>query len=567
MQYQGILSITKFGSGFVNCNDGISILIPKENINYSINGDKVDVIIINTCEKGFIGNIISKPSFIGKEYISIIHHFHNKYIYVYVEELGKKNLICLQYNKKVKINDYLYIKINNIIKSTIFGTVIEYIGIFGNDCFKYKFNLKEIENYELKELNPLIVKRVDLISHNVFTIDPFGSKDLDDAFSIMVIDNKYHIYIHISDVTEYIYPGVSYFEEIMKRSNTNYGINHNWTMLPRNLSDNICSLLPNKRSYAITNEFIYDGSNINYCNTYYSIIESKKQYTYDDIDILLENKSNNDINILYESSKIINNILDMFPMNTTLSTSHKIVELYMLLTNKIMGDIMFEKNTGIFRTHPSPYINQIQTLKKFFKPLSNNPNRNEILDICKEYTINNTSFTYEYIIKDMMRKAIYVSYKDNHEHYALGINNYIHFTSPIRRASDLINHLIIRGYLFTDSEIDKYCLYFNEGEIIQLSIENMILRNDLIIYFSNLVGKQIDAVIINISKTGIRIFISNGIYQYEDDIHISKLSYSKLIFNGNLENEYNSYKLFDTIKICIDSVNITRYELEIRVIL
>ena len=88
MQYDGIITISKFGSGFVNCSDGTSILIPKENINYAINGDTVTTEIINHTDKGMVGKIISRPSFIGKKYMAIVHHFHSSYTYVYVEEIG-----------------------------------------------------------------------------------------------------------------------------------------------------------------------------------------------------------------------------------------------------------------------------------------------------------------------------------------------------------------------------------------------------------------------------------------------------------------------------------------------
>lgn len=548
MQYEGVITITKFGTGFVNCLDGTSILIPKENINYAINRDNVKVEIINKTDKGVIGNIISFPSFIGKTYIAIISHFHGSNIYAYVEEIGKKNLICLQYKQKVKINDYLFIKINKILS----GTVLQYIGNFSNDCFKYKFNLCEIScDLSTLQKNSLYIDRKDLTNHNVFTIDPISSKDLDDAFSVMLIDEVYHIYIHIADVSEYIHPGLPFFESIMERGNTIYGIDYNWPMIPRELSDDMCSLHENKKRYAITNEFIYDKNGLNHIGMYYSIVESKKQYTYEEVDILLENKKNNDINVLYESSKVINNILDMFPMNLMTKPSHKTVELYMLLTNKVMGEMLFLKKSGNFRFHPKPYNNQLQTLKRYLG-LTNNLDRSEILKKCN----NICNYTYEYIIKDIMRKAEYVACKNEHSHYALGINHYIHFTSPIRRASDLLNHLIIKGYKFSDDEIEKYCTYFNKAEIIQMSVENMILRNDLMIYLYKLVGQIIDVVIINISNTGIKILLSNGIYYYEDDIHISKLSNSKLFYNNieyKLENETHSYKLFDTIKICIDS--------------
>jgi len=564
MQYQGIITITKFGTGYVNCSDKSSILIPKENINFAINGDTVDVEIISENEKGKIGKIISMPSFIGKKYIAIVHHFHKGNIFAYVEEIGKKNLICVKYKNKnkVSIGDYLYIEITDVNN----GIVNSYIGKFGNECFEKKFNLIDT-NFDIK-CNTLLntVNRVDLTSHDVFTIDPIGSKDLDDAFSIIYEFGKgYHIYIHIADVSEYIYPGMSSFEDIMKKGNTIYGINRNWTMLPRTLSDDLCSLIPGHKRFAITNEFIFNGESLQHVGMFYSIIESKKQYTYEDIDILLNNNTVQNIIILNDASLLINNILSMFPINLSSSTpSHKMVELFMLLTNKVMGEFLYNKNKGNFRFHPQPYTNQLQLLIKLFNMISSNPSRNEILEKCLENKELLMNPMYDYIVKDIMRKAQYVPYNKPHSHYALGIENYIHFTSPIRRASDLLNHLMIKEYAFTDDEIEKYCTYFNDAEYIQVNVENMISKYNSYMNMLNLVDTVIECYIISVRKTGISIYICN----IEHDIHISQLSKEKLLFdndNQTLKNDMYSYKLFDKINVMMEDVDIIKHEIIVRV--
>ena len=171
---------------------------------------------------------------------------------------------------------------------------------------------REIKDFELIPC-PKKVERRNLLDHNVFTIDPLGSRDLDDAFSVKKIDDdKYNIYVHIADTTEYIYPEHQCFEKIMKNGNTIYGINNNFSMIPRDLSENICSILPSretqfspttpssfaKYTYAITNEFLYDKKNntITHIGYYYSEINSKKQYTYEEIDEIIANDYNNNYN-------------------------------------------------------------------------------------------------------------------------------------------------------------------------------------------------------------------------------------------------------------------------------
>ena len=143
---------------------------------------------------------------------------------------------------------------------------------------------------------------------NTFTIDPFTSKDCDDAFSIDIIDNKIHIYVHISDVSYYINPDYHLFEEIVNRGNTYYGSVKNWSMIPREYSDNYCSILPNKETRVVTTEFIYnqEEQSLEYVGWYYSIIESKKKLWYDYVDEKYEDiEVGKDFRIIYESSQVI----------------------------------------------------------------------------------------------------------------------------------------------------------------------------------------------------------------------------------------------------------------------
>jgi ribonuclease R len=164
-------------------------------------------------------------------------------------------------------------------------------------------------------------------------------------------------------------------------------------------------------------------------------------------------------------------------------------------------------------------------------------------------------YTYEYIVKSMMRKATYKSCKNIHSHYALNLENYLHFTSPIRRAPDIINHLILRGYTFDDSTLDNYCNYFDKSETIQLEIENIILKNTIFNNISEKIGEKINGIIVNIQQNFIEVYlqeIESTLY-----IHVSKLSNKKLIFNDNiLSNEDDTYKLFQINKYIIQNVNI-----------
>jgi ribonuclease R len=582
-KFSGILSINDFGNGFVNCdynNDKIVVFVSKKNLNFGLHNTNVSGIIKEKTDKGYIGIITSQPSFINKMFVGKVHHIFKNDVYIYLEQFGKSNIIISLYGlnlfPEIKKNDIIIVIITSTdsINNKIYCKIDSFYKELDNEIFSKIHNLseREIKDFELIPC-PKKVERSDLLDHNVFTIDPLGSKDLDDAFSVKKIDDdKYNIYVHISDTTEYIYPEHQCFEKIMKNGNTIYAINNNFCMIPRNLSEYICSILPNKNTYVITNEFSYDKKNntITHIGYYYSEIKSRKQYTYEEIDEIIANNSNNnsctkDILILLEASKLIQEKLDTMPMNNSTSLSHKMIENWMIYTNNIMGNIIFNKNAGNFRYHPTPYNNQLMALKRFitniFKEhITQNFDRSYIIETLRnnldKITDKNILNTYEYIIKDMMRKASYESYKKPHNHYALGLENYLHFTSPIRRASDMINHLILRGYEFDDTTMEKYCKYFNDAEMVQIDVENMILSNKIFKNMSKKIDTKIKGVTTNVNKNNIEIYLPE--IDYSTYIHVSLLSNKFLNFDSNnnlLSNDTDIYNMFDVNEYIIKNIN------------
>jgi ribonuclease R len=582
-KFSGILSINDFGNGFVNCeynNDKIVVFVSKKNLNFGLHNTIVSGIIKEKTDKGYVGIITSQPSFINKMFVGKVHHIFKNDVYIYLEQFGKSNIIISLYGlnlfPEIKKNDIIIVIITSAdsINNKIYCKIDSFYKDLDNDIFSKIHNLseREIKDFELIPC-PKKVERRDLLDHNVFTIDPLGSKDLDDAFSVKKIDDdKYNIYVHISDTTEYIYPEHTLFEKIIKNGNTIYGINYNFSMIPRDLSENISSILCNKNTYTITKEFLYNKKNntITHNGYYYSNVKSRKQYTYEEIDEIIENDSNNnsckkDILILLESSKLIQEKLDTMPMNNSTSLSHKMIENWMIYTNNIMGNIIFNKNAGNFRYHPKPYNNQLMALKRFITNVFKEPipqifDRSYIIETLRKnldkITDKNILTTYEYIIKDMMRKASYESYKKPHNHYALGLENYLHFTSPIRRASDMINHLILRGYEFDDKTIEKYCKYFNDAEMIQIDVENMILSNKIFKNIKEKIGIKIQGVTININKNNIEIYLPE--LDHSSYIHVSLLSNNFLNFDSNnnvLSNDTDIYNMFDVNEYIIKNVN------------
>jgi ribonuclease R len=526
----GKIIINEFGIGFVNTPDKI-IYINKQNLNRAYNGEQVQVEIINQEEDKYYGKVINF-SLVNRTFVGQVHHIYKDEIFICCKKLTKSNLIVIKSNKTLNKNDWVKVKVMSDIDNKITGELIKVINNNIDNIIEETFNLSIINNITVipKVVNES--ERKDLTNLYTFTIDPKSCRDCDDAFSIEYINNQIHIYVHISDVAHYINPTIPEFDEIIKRGTTIYGSTRNWSMIPEIYSNYICSILPNKRTYVYTNEFIFleETNSIEYIDSYYSVIKSSTKFSYEDV--------YNDgfvYDTLNKSAKIIQSEMKELKL-TDDSDAHDMVKFWMIKVNQIMS----EKIQKIYRCHNKPYDNQFVLLQNYLDykqiPISNE--RDNIYDLLSNDKKEENKILY-FIIKTILPKAYYSSIDNSH--YGLGINNYTHWTSPIRRGCDLLNHCILKGY---DIDITKYIDYLNESELLQHQIEKFMIENSI---DSN---KIYDGTIISISKTGIVLYVHELDTKYT--IHISKLSNERLVFENNiLSNEKQIYKLYDILHVKI----------------
>lgn len=539
MKTFGKLIINEFGNGFINV-DNRSIYIEKVNLNNAYNGENVQVEYYEESGKYF-GKVINYE-LVGQTFIGKVHHIYKNEVFIYVSELGKSKLVSITTDIQLTIGTWLYLKITNIENNKIYGNILEILlDITIDKLIEKKFKLTDISVNDIKINNKMDIK--DLTHLDTFTIDPPGSMDCDDAFSIKLIDNFIHIYVHISDVSYWINPSIPEFNDIIKRGNTIYGVNKNWPMIPEKYANNICSILPNKETYVITNEFIYTNDKLLYQGYYFSKVISKNKYTYDNID-------NEKYKIIYDSSLIIKKEINDFIINEeepnlseSTDKSHEMVKYWMIKINQIMFK-------HIYRCHNKP--KKIKLLEKFINHNKLNINiedRNEIINI---KNIINDKKLYNYIIQSILPKAYYTEFDDGH--YGLGIDNYTHWTSPIRRGCDLLNHCMLKGY---NIDVQEYIEYLNEADIKQLNVKKFIQEQQTLNYVD--IGEKYESIIIDLTKYGISVFIYN--LDIKAAIHISKLSKEKLIYeNEELKNDINKYKMFDKLTVIVEKINLNQIE-------
>ena len=211
----------------------------------------------------------------------------------------------------------------------------------------------------------------------------------------------------------------------------------------------------------------------------------------------------------------------------------------------------------IYRCNPPPSHIKFNLLQEYIKFHTNIDStidcndRNSIIKFTRDY---NNDKLLEHILKSLLIKAFYSDKDDSH--YGIGISNYTHWTSPIRRSADLINHCILRGY---DINPKKYLNDMNEAELKQDMIEDFILNYKNYQYQQSHLNETFEATIIHVIPTGIVVYIEK--FDSKFTIHISKLSTDKLEFNTNKKelvmsnNGISRYKMFDKIKVTINKVD------------
>jgi exoribonuclease R len=338
--------------------------------------------------------------------------------------------------KKFQSSDiYIIIKFESWKNNVCIGSIVNYIGDVGiidieneyiKQCALSTYQSTKKINFDLYQTDA-ILNRTDLRSETIYSIDPHGCYDIDDALHIKCIDDKYEIGIHIADVSAYI-PVDSDLDKIIKERCESIYLKHKQIdMIPTELSLSKMSLLENKDRAAFTILIEIDKFGIIYKTKFMrSHIKVTKNLSYDEAQELIDNCTNKPLKMLYDIAANIN--------ETTKYDVHKMVEIYMVLANSIVAKTLYETygSKAIIRKHGGI---KSEKLLKSVDLISS-----EIPDFIK-----NKINIYDY------DKAEYSFATGDFSHKGLNENYYTHFTSPIRRYIDIIVHRMLYTTMITDN--------------------------------------------------------------------------------------------------------------------
>lgn len=398
---------------------------------------------------------------------------------IFVEE--KRTISVGKSVRKGAVEGDLVLLSTREVERSLRGEVVRVIGpsdhppnvyeaLFASIHTGREFQKKVIEEAEEVAKKPLeSPDREDLRNLPTVTIDGADAKDFDDAISIEEKSGGYRVWVHIADVTHYLKPGGALDKQAAWRANSVYLPGTVAPMLPERLSNGVCSLRPDEDRATVTAEIdLSENAEIQSAKIYRSLIRSDARLTYDAVDEFIEGRSEipqpDLVRTAYELSvKLKENAYargklrlggkeptyvmgdDGIPSGVTSRRSteaHELIEELMVLANEVVARKLDSQGLGgVFRVHERPNAEAMGELRVRLAALGVQvePEPEMLSDIVLE----NDSDAVRYMVLRSLPRAHYSP--EANGHFGLALEDYTHFTSPIRRYSDVLVHRALLG--------------------------------------------------------------------------------------------------------------------------
>ena len=487
----------------------------------------------------------------------------------------------------------------------------------------YEFPVKVIEEAKSieKEVNEEEIKnRKDFRKEIIFTIDGEDAKDLDDAVNVEKTENEtYILSVHIADVSHYVKENSFLDREAIIRGTSVYMLNKVIPMLPKELSNGICSLNEGKDrlTLSVMMEIDKDGNVIsadvtkgvinvtkrmsyNGVQNLLDIEEKTKQPTIDETKLYEEYKPYTEqIKLMAELAHILENKrlkqgyldLDIPESKITLDKNghavdvgkyetkfaNNIIEQFMLTANETIAEKFYWLEAPfIYRVHESPDQEKISDLNKMLynfgykiKGNKENIHPKAFSDILEKIKGKDEEKVVSNLILRTLKVARYEA--ENKGHFGIAGKFYCHFTSPIRRYPDLYIHRIISKYIEDNYNIDKkyeeiekelavkYAETSSEREKIAQKAERDSIDMKKAEYMEDKIGEEYEGIVSGVTEFGLFVELENtveGLIRFED-LGNEYFEYDEMHKQLIGEQTRTTYKLGDKIKVQVIDANKT----------
>lgn len=621
---EGFVDMTRSGAAYIESDDlEDDVFVIAKNLNTALHGDRVLIRAwVPRGRRRAEGQVVKVLERATEYFLGTIKFFDKFALVRPDQSLTLEIGIKLEDTKGAKEGDKVVVKITDWTGGRfdrMQGKVTTVLGKAGTSDIEMKailinhgFNL-EFDEEVLQESEALpeaitadeIARRLDLREVTTFTIDPITAKDFDDALSIRYLETgELEVGVHIADVSHYIKPGTKLDQEAYKRSTSVYLVDRVLPMLPEKLSNELCSLRPNEDKLTFSAIFTFD-KNDKIVRQWFgkTIIHSDRRFAYEEVQEILDNnegeyldelKKLNDLAkklrrqrfrkgaINFETEEVQFRLdeegvpVEVFVKER--KEAHMLIEDFMLLANREVANFISEKGKEqeipfVYRVHDEPNPDKVQQLASFARELGFNMKVDSPKDISKSYNAlakaaekNPALQLLEPIAIRTMAKAEYST--NNIGHYGLAFEFYSHFTSPIRRYSDVLAHRLLElnltpdQYYRTDKEnLEERCKHISMQERKAMEAERESVKYKQVEYMSKHVGEDFPGYIAGILDRGFFVALeetlAEGFVGFETMSESFEVAESRLRMRGN--NTGRELKMGDKV-----TVRILRTDLEKR---
>ncbi|QPJ84904.1 ribonuclease R [Sarcina sp. JB2] len=636
----GKIEIHDRGFGFLIPDiEGIKdLFIAKTNLMGAMNGDRVVAKIIKEGRngkrtEGIIINIVER---VNKNIVGI-YEDNKSFGFVLPEDKRIQNDIFISKKDRngAKKGQIVMVEITRWPdgkRKNPEGKVVEILGRPGDkgidiDIIIRKYNLPEdfppsvlnsaldIEDFITEDE---IKGRLDLRNTKMVTIDGEDAKDLDDAVSIERLENgNFKLGVHIADVTHYVKERSVIDKEAFKRATSVYLIDRVIPMLPKKLSNGICSLNPkvDRLTLSCIMEVNRQGKVVNHTIAQ-SVIKTNERMTYTDVTKILRD---NDVELIkrykdlvddfkameelckilrkkrldrgaidfdFEECKIIldekGKPIDIKPYERAIA--NRMIEEFMLLANETVAEHMEKlKVPFVYRIHENPDAEKLEKFKAFIYNLGYNDitwgeevNPKALQRVLDKFKGENEETIISTLLLRSMMQARYSP--ECAGHFGLAADYYCHFTSPIRRYPDLQIHRIIKEYLNKEltenrskklvSIVDSAAKQSSEMERVAQEAEREVDDLKKAEYMKDRIGEIFEGMISSVTGFGAFVELPNTIEglvhitSFRDDYYI--YDEDRLILIG--ERNKKIYRLGDKLKVLCSKVDILSREVYFEIV-
>lgn len=610
------------GFGFL-LQEEEDIFLPKNSLNSAMHGDRVVVKLAKSSNgDSREGEVVS---IIERGFETLVGTFQKQKSFGFVvpdeSKIAFDVFIPKKHMKDAKNGQKVLVKIDKWPKNDKKpeGKIIEVLGYpedKGVDILSVaasfhlpmgftKNQIKEAKKIPQEVTKKMRVHRKDLRNLRTFTIDGADSKDFDDAVSIDILENgNYYLGVHIADVANYVKEKDELDKEAYKRGNSVYLVNKVLPMLPHELSNGICSLNEgvDRLTLSVMMEISKSGKVLRH-NIVESVINSNRRLIYDNVSDFIEGiRTDDSVKGLEEDLKTMAELAATLGKNRENRGSidfnfpeakiivdenghpvdikkeerrvaNRLIEEFMILCNEVVAEEYYWLEIPfLYRVHEEPEEERISSLNKTIRHLgyklnTQNMNSRDFQALINEVKGKDEELFVSTLVLRSLKKAKYSA--EQGIHFGLSSKFYSHFTSPIRRYSDLAIHRIIKECIngkmkeskleYLEDKLPMIAEHVSATEKTAQEAERMVESVKMAEYMLDRIGEEYEGIISSITSFGIFVQLENtieGLVSYNSMSDYFEFNQEEYTAVGRDTNKV--YQMGDKVRVRVVNANATK---------